>query len=110
MKIKDGNVSDLEVMRIVIDAVCRITNVTESEIVSKSRLWIIMYARYVFFETAIRLFIKPSTVVQFIGRNRTLIYPYRDAVANLIDTDASFQVDCNNVYKTVIEYFGYDRD
>lgn len=109
MKVIDRVESDAEVMQIILGAVCRITSIAPYAISSNRRLWMLMYARYIFFDTALKFHIKPSDAVMYIGRNRTLAYPYKNAIDNLNETDAQFRADCNRVYESVIEYLGYDR-
>lgn len=52
--------------------------------------------------------VKPSVAVNYIGRNRTLMYPYKRAVSDLRDVNAQFRVDCNMVYESTFDHFDCD--
>lgn len=71
-------------------------------------MWSLMYARYIFFDVATKFNVKPSVAVNYIGRNRTLMYPYKRAVSDLYDVNAQFRVDCNAVYESTFDHFDCD--
>lgn len=71
---------------------------------SKNRMWPIMYARYLFYDVAVRLGIKAAQVVSYIGRERTMIYPYSKAVNDLIAVDSHFREDREILYNLVKEF------
>lgn len=97
-----------ELMQYILERVCALTGNASCAIKSASRKWSLMYARYIFFDVATKFHIKPSKAVTFIGRNRTLMYPYKQAVNDLYDVNAQFRVDCNVVYESTFEHFDCD--
>lgn len=110
MKVSERTETDVVVMQYILDTVCRVTDNKQSVIMSKCRIWQIVYARYLLFAVAVKLHIKSSVVIDYLGKKRQMIYSYRTAVRNLTDTDIQFRVDCNKVYECVIDHFNYDRD
>lgn len=98
-----------ELMRYILERVCALTGNEPSVVKAKSRVWKLMYARYLFFDVATKFHIKPSMAVIFIGRNRTLMYPYQQAVSNLTDVDMQFRSESNKVYESTFDYFCYER-
>lgn len=97
-----------ELMQYILERVCALTGNVVSAIKSKCRMWSLMYARYIFFYVATQFHIKPSVAVNYIGRNRTLMYPYKRAVSDLRDVNAQFRVDCNMVYESTFDHFDCD--
>lgn len=97
-----------ELMQYILERVCALTGNASSAIKSASRKWSLMYARYIFFDVATQFHIKPSVAVNYIGRNRTLMYPYKRAVSDLSDVNAQFIVDCNVVYESTFDHFYCD--
>lgn len=91
-------------LRVILTEVCSLTGIDEKAITSKSRKWSIMYARYLFYDTAVRLGIKSALVVGYIGRERTMIYPYNKAVNDLIAVDTHFREDREKLYNLVKEF------
>ena len=63
---------------------------------------------YVVVDVRSQFHIKPSVAVNYIGRNRTLMYPYKRAVSDLYDVNAQFRVDCNAVYESTFDHFDCD--
>ncbi|MCM1219662.1 MAG: hypothetical protein NC548_34715 [Lachnospiraceae bacterium] len=73
---------------------------------SKNRMWPLMYARYLYFDVATRLGARPTSVVCFISRNRTMVSPYTKAVNDLIAVDPQFRKDREelfNLMKSIVE-------
>lgn len=97
-----------ELMQYILERVCALTGNVVSEIKSKCRMWSLMYARYIFFYVATKFNVKPSLAVNYIGRNRTLMYPYKRAVSDLYDVNVQFRVDCNVVYESTLDHFDCD--
>mgnify|MGYP000783146140 CR=1 FL=1 len=94
----------MTMLKVILTEVCSLTGIDEKAIISKNRMWSIMYARYLFFDAAVRLGIKSAKVVEYIGRERTMIYPYNKAVNNLIAVDAHFREDREKLYNLVKEF------
>lgn len=88
-------------LKVILEVVCSLTKEAESDIKSKCRKWSLMYARYLFYDTAIRLGEKPVNAAHFIGRNRTMIYPYNKAVSDLIAVNHQFRNDREMVFSKV---------
>lgn len=99
-----------EIMQYILERVCILTGNIISAIQSKCRRWSLMYARYIFFDVATKFHIKPSIAVNYIGRNRTLIYPYQRAICDLYDVNVQFRSDCNKVYQDTFDYFNCDYE
>lgn len=98
-------------LKVILYYVCSITGVAESSIRSKCRKWPLMYARYLFYDAAIRFGEKPIDAARFIFRNRTMIYPYNRAVSNLIAVDDEFRKDRARIYIAVDLYLKkYGKD
>lgn len=97
-----------ELMQYILERLCALTGNVVSAIKSKCRMWSLMYARYIFFDVATKFNVKPSVAVNYIGRNRTLMYPYKRAVSDLYDVNAQFRVDCNAVYESTFDHFDCD--
>ncbi len=91
-------------MQTILDVVCALTNTESGILMSKNRKWSLMYARYLFFHTAMKLNINAITAVKYVGRNRTMAYPYQRAVKDLHDCDAQFRSDCNKVYEQALDH------
>lgn len=97
-----------ELMQFILERVCALTGNVDSAVKSKCRMWSLMYARYIFFDVATKFNVKPSVAVNYIGRNRTLMYPYKRAVKDLHDVNVQFRVDCNVVYERTFDHFYCD--
>ncbi len=97
-------VNNEKLMRNILDIVCSLTNAEPAALMSKNRKWSLMYARYLFFHTATKLNVNVITAVKYVGRNRTMAYPYQRAVMNLHDCDAQFRSDCDKVYKQTLNH------
>lgn len=97
-----------ELMQYILERVCALTGNVDSTVKSKCRMWSLMYARYIFFDVATKFNVKPSVAVNYIGRNRTLMYPYKRAVKDLNDVNVQFRVDCNVVYERTFDHFYCD--
>lgn len=80
-------------LKVILQEVCSITGESELAIKSKNRKWPLMYARYLFFDVAVRLGVKHKEAAEHIGRNRTMIYPYVKAINDLIDVNSQFRND-----------------
>ncbi len=85
-------------LKVILEVVSSFTKEAETDIKSMCRKWTLMYARYLFYDTAIRLGEKPVNAARFIGRNRTMIYPYNRAVSDLISVDHQFRKDREIVF------------
>lgn len=85
-------------LKVILKEVCSITGESESTIKSKNRKWPLMYARYLFFDVAIRLGVKHREAAEHIGRNRTMIYPYIRAINDLKDVNPQFRNDRETLF------------
>lgn len=93
-------------LNVILKEVCLLTGETEVGIMSKNRQWPLMYARYLYFDVATRLGVRPTKVVCFISRNRTMVSPYTKAVNDLIAVDPQFRKDREelfNLVKSIVE-------
>ena len=97
-----------ELMQFILERVCALTGNVDSAVKSKCRMWSLMYARYIFFYVATKFNVKPSVAVNYIGRNRTLMYPYKRSVKDLHDVNVQFRGDCNVVYERTFDHFDCD--
>lgn len=88
-------------LKVILEVVSSITGEVEADIKSMCRKWSLMYARYLFYDTAVRLGEKPVKAANFIGRNRTMIYPYNRVINDLIAVDHQFRKDREAVYAEV---------
>lgn len=93
-------------LRVVLEEVCSHTGESVEGVMSKNRMWSLMYARYLYFDVATRLGVRPTSVVCFISRNRTMVSPYTKAVNDLIAVDSQFRKDREelfNLVKSIVE-------
>ena len=93
-------------LRVILEEVCSLTGESVEGVMSKNRMWPLMYARYLYFDVATRLGVRPTSVVCFISRNRTMVSPYTKAVNDLIAVDPQFRKDREelfNLVKSIIE-------
>ena len=84
------NIESQEFLQWLLSTVCKITGVNENSIRGKSRVWPLMYARYLFFDVATRCGVPMSKAAEAICRGNKLIYPYRKNVLNLHAVDKDF--------------------
>lgn len=87
----------MSILDIILQEVCSLTGENASAITSKSRVWSLMYARYLFYDIALRFGVKPSDAIRYIGRFRTMIYPYNRAVSDLEAVNPQFRKDRDDI-------------
>lgn len=88
-------------LNVILKEVCLLTGESVDGIMSKSRKWPLMYARYLFFDVAIRIGVQPTKVIGYIYRNRTMVSPYTKAVNDLIAVDAQFRKDREELFNLI---------
>ena len=84
------NIESPEFLQWLLSAVCVRTGTNKNAVLGKSRIWPLMYARYLFFDIAIRCRVPMAVAIQVICRGNKLIYPYRKNVMNLRAVDKDF--------------------
>lgn len=100
----------MSILDIILQEVCSLTGENASAISSKSRVWSLMYARYLFYDIALRFGVKPSEAIRHIGRFRTMIYPYNKAVSDLDAVNPQFRKDRDNISILVNMHLRDDTD
>lgn len=93
-------------LKVILQEVCSFTGKDAVAIRSTCRKWTLMYARYLFYDVALRFGVKPIRAARYIGRNRTMIYPYNRAVNDLAAVHSQFRKDRDNLYNYLNEMIG----